>query len=378
MLKYKIAVTAVLSAAFAFSPAAAQKPVPEQTMQTEKTPSDIEGSYYLKGVMETGSRLILVSNGQYVWELTVGSLDLFSHGNWTRQGDEITLGPHQFDKSLAAFELTELHPWRDEDRKAAGDMELIRLKNQVKRVCPFLSYGGLWGVDDPVFLADLPPEQRYTEAAAIESKLKAAYQDAIIAYFVPSESADNESQITDARTARVHWELSADFLREAAAAAGKSVSISPPDMPDVCIPSAPARPAVKSADDWSNGFGVWIGGTSYPQWMENVDVTFRFTDGSMVKGNSYQRGFVFVSPNGRKLSGITLSIESLGQLYSSSFDVAKFKEMEDRQVFSFWPDPRMLNKPPFEQATLTVSKGRLTPKSFMGLDGFYDLAGDGE
>jgi hypothetical protein len=51
------------------------------------------GHYYLQGVMETGSELLLKPDGRYSWYLTVGSMDQFSDGRWEVVGTEIVLTP---------------------------------------------------------------------------------------------------------------------------------------------------------------------------------------------------------------------------------------------------------------------------------------------
>ncbi|QGP80064.1 hypothetical protein GL174_00105 [Sphingobium sp. CAP-1] len=47
--------------------------------------------YYLQGVMETGSELLLRPDGRFQWYLVVGALDLFAEGRWREEGDAILL-----------------------------------------------------------------------------------------------------------------------------------------------------------------------------------------------------------------------------------------------------------------------------------------------
>lgn len=67
-------------AAFVASPVVAQ-PVP----------ADRAGHYYLRGVMETGSELLLHRDGRFQWYLVYGALDLFAEGRWQEQGGFVTL-----------------------------------------------------------------------------------------------------------------------------------------------------------------------------------------------------------------------------------------------------------------------------------------------
>ncbi len=65
-------------AAFLSSPAAAVEP-------------GRAGHYYLHGVMETGSELLLHADGRFQWYLVYGALDLFAEGHWQEQEDAVLL-----------------------------------------------------------------------------------------------------------------------------------------------------------------------------------------------------------------------------------------------------------------------------------------------
>lgn len=48
-------------------------------------PSGRAGHYYLRGVMETGSELLLHPDGRFQWYLVYGALDLFAEGRWSEK-----------------------------------------------------------------------------------------------------------------------------------------------------------------------------------------------------------------------------------------------------------------------------------------------------
>ncbi len=54
-------------------------------------PQSHAGHYYLQGVMETGSELMLDPRGQFEWYLVYGALDLFAEGTWRQDGGTIVL-----------------------------------------------------------------------------------------------------------------------------------------------------------------------------------------------------------------------------------------------------------------------------------------------
>jgi hypothetical protein len=67
-------------AAFLATPALAQP-----------APAERAGHYYLRGVMETGSELMLHSDGRFQWYLVYGALDLFAEGRWQEKDGAIIL-----------------------------------------------------------------------------------------------------------------------------------------------------------------------------------------------------------------------------------------------------------------------------------------------
>jgi len=62
---------------------------------------DMAGHYYLHGVMEVGSELLLKPDGNFQWELEYGAADYWAKGTWHRDGDAVVL--HSTDKEQEAF-----------------------------------------------------------------------------------------------------------------------------------------------------------------------------------------------------------------------------------------------------------------------------------
>ena len=53
--------------------------------------SRLAGHYYLNGVMETGSALMLRPDGRFQWYLAYGALDLFAEGRWAEKEGSVIL-----------------------------------------------------------------------------------------------------------------------------------------------------------------------------------------------------------------------------------------------------------------------------------------------
>ena len=57
----------------------------------EPAASSLPGHYYLQGVMETGSELLLKKDGTFEWVLSYGNTDQQASGAWRVTGDTVTL-----------------------------------------------------------------------------------------------------------------------------------------------------------------------------------------------------------------------------------------------------------------------------------------------
>ncbi|GFE73921.1 hypothetical protein NTCA1_15700 [Novosphingobium sp. TCA1] len=92
------------------------------------------GHYYLSGVMETGSELLLRADGSFEWYISYGALDQFAQGTWRREGEEIVLVAPQPPKNRPLFAYLDTEPWPAESgaenrTRRAGD------RSQIGRRC---------------------------------------------------------------------------------------------------------------------------------------------------------------------------------------------------------------------------------------------------
>ncbi|RZG49190.1 hypothetical protein EXG28_06450, partial [Acinetobacter baumannii] len=91
--------TAIFSAHIYAEPTSTCKEV-----KFQKADQAWSGHYYLHGVMEVGSELLLQPDGKFQWMLAVGALDQYAEGTWWKNGDCIGLKPEaKFKKDLSIF-----------------------------------------------------------------------------------------------------------------------------------------------------------------------------------------------------------------------------------------------------------------------------------
>ena len=76
----------------------------------EPAASALPGHYYLQGVMETGSELLLKKDGTFEWMLSYGNTDQQASGEWRASGDVVTLvaGNGGKEPQFRVFEESEM------------------------------------------------------------------------------------------------------------------------------------------------------------------------------------------------------------------------------------------------------------------------------
>jgi hypothetical protein len=104
---------------------------------------DMAGHYYLHGVMEVGSEMMLKPDGNFEWDLEYGAADYWAKGTWHRDGDAVVL--HSTGKEAEPFRFL---------RSEAGKPGQIRVFVLGK------SGKGVENIDTYLLVGDKPQEGR--------------------------------------------------------------------------------------------------------------------------------------------------------------------------------------------------------------------------
>lgn len=94
-LRARWLVALVLAMPAAMTAQAAQ-PMQDEVPAATNDTAILAGHYYLEGIMETGSELLLRDDGRFQWYFTYGALDLAAEGRWRREGVNVVLLPDVF------------------------------------------------------------------------------------------------------------------------------------------------------------------------------------------------------------------------------------------------------------------------------------------
>ena len=80
------------------APRGLQAAEPRSDTATAEVPDTetLQGHYYLQGIMETGSELLLKPDGRFQWYFSYGAMDLEAEGRWQAEAGRIVLLPETF------------------------------------------------------------------------------------------------------------------------------------------------------------------------------------------------------------------------------------------------------------------------------------------
>ncbi len=81
----------------------------------------VEGHYYLEGVMETGSELLLRPDGRFQFYLAYGALDVFAEGKWREDKSHVLL---ESDRPKPGYEAVQAFDALHLTVTKSGDGEL--------------------------------------------------------------------------------------------------------------------------------------------------------------------------------------------------------------------------------------------------------------
>lgn len=97
--------------------------------------AELAGHYYLQGVMEVGSELLLEEDGRFQWYLSYGAVDRDADGEWLHDARTITLVPRNA-ASPASFRPAESLPWDQQADFLLSERMKERAQAAFTRRCP--------------------------------------------------------------------------------------------------------------------------------------------------------------------------------------------------------------------------------------------------
>ncbi len=98
------------------------------------------GHYYLSGVQEVGSELLLNEDGTYQWFLSYGAQDQKSQGTWQEKDQKVILITKAQKPSRPFLSLKGTEPWSQDAAQNLEDAEQKNIDDKVYAFCPFINH----------------------------------------------------------------------------------------------------------------------------------------------------------------------------------------------------------------------------------------------
>ena len=322
----------------------------------------LTGHYYLSGVMETGSELLLKADGRFEWYISYGAVDQVAKGRWGRAGQTVTLVADLPAADAPLLRVDQAFPWDEAAERRLRDAEHARAAEALAERCP-------WTIGMTASPPLLLPEDRPTpgpaeRARAAEAKriAQTARDEASRATAKGAAVGASEADRTAAEAAMVAWYEAQYDMEQAYRAADAP-------LPDIGAPVVPAecRPALDDAavdapippSQWRRGVAVVVGDPAREMRLSQVGVTFVFSDGHREAAETSRGGWAFVSRrNGAAVEQLVLTLPD-GSGRSASLPIPPLAE----GVQTVSVNTQQLVAPPFEVMRLEVQGRDLIPES---------------
>jgi hypothetical protein len=288
----------------AVSPNAMAQPLEKSTPTVVVTDKGFVGHYYLSGVMETGSELLLKPDGTYQWVLMVGSLDLYSDGTWrTETGADkkqhVILTAKEFDTKKPPLIIRALEPWNEAAEENAQEDAMTERNKEILSRCKFLDDDGGepfvdWALSLPYQEVNPKLIEQVNVAAKIVQKARTDYEIAAVNAMSGDGRDDDLHKI--ARTARLAWRLA--YNKHAQAASDAKLFFKPrvePVLPKQCImEDAPIRPSQIDKSKWIGGVAVRIQNTQSGSYLNDVAIGFELESGEIIERTTRSGGIAWI------------------------------------------------------------------------------------
>ena len=327
-----------------------------------KPDAALAGHYYLSGVMETGSELLLKADGRFEWYISYGAVDQVAKGRWGRTGQTVTLAADLPAGDAPLLRVDEAFPWDEMAERRLRDAERVRAAEAIAERCPWTI--GV-AASPSLILAEDRPAPGPAERARAEQTRRAAEtarDEASRAALKGAAASASEADRTAAEVAMVTWYEAHYEMEQAYRAATMPVpDIGAPVVPAECqaAPVDAAADAPIPPSQWRRGVGVVVGDPSREMRLSRVGVTFVFSDGQRETAETSRSGWAFASRrNGAAVEQLVLTWPD-GSGRSASLPIKPLAE----GVQTVAVDTQQLVAPPFEVMRLQVQGRDLIPEN---------------
>lgn len=252
-------------------------------LQAADQPSFV-GRYYLQGVREVGSELVLRADGTYAWMLAYGNQDHSSEGRWMRQGNTIVLSaavPSATGPLIWFDTKQKMIPWSFEAEQALQKQRYLLQREQVLKDCPFMDTADY--ASAPKMIGEPEPTKQEREQRAAKALLELQ----VATKSLEKAAAEAVQQKTEAAMQKAveamdRFQAAWLSLKEANWDAGRPAPKRPVlQLPKICqMPNEPDVQQNQPAFWLRQGIGVTVRDHNSGSPVYRLPIRFVLTDGT--------------------------------------------------------------------------------------------------
>jgi hypothetical protein len=317
------------------------------------------GHYYLSGVMETGSELLLREDGTFEWFMSYGAVDQIAKGTWAHEEDAIVLRTASPSTDKPLFTFREVEPWSE----AAEDALLRQLQEQAEEQvyarCPFLNAATDVAAAPAIAMdsSGSPPSAEALRADAAKAlgvaiAARATAEKLAAAEFAGTGDKDRTPDHVTAAEAMSVWVAARWDAIDAARKAGlPEPELAPPALPQACTLPAPRSARDIPESQWTGGLGLRVYDMASGQGARDVRVRLHFADGNEIALVTARRGLALLT---EKPSSAVVAVD-LGADYAPGRDQTIAITPTVSGIIHVTIDAGQIVAPPFETLTLPIA-----------------------
>lgn len=325
------------------------------------TQGSLVGHYYLMGVMETGSELLLRPDRLFDWSLSYGAVDQDAQGAWHVEHDEVVLVTSAPNVRKPLFSYLSTGPWTAAAEQDRRERERSAAEVAVRARCPIFPAPEIMATSAEIGVPALPV-RRARAATALRAAIAARSRVETLAARVMSEPAAPGTERPGAervRQAMSDWLNTREAAREAAEAAGlTNPALVDPILPATCT-MPPDDPVGNTPASPPPGLGVQILDPESDTPARGITVALQFADGTEQQLVTDRKGLALVSGSpSASAVGATIHAKTKAGPVKVSFAPVR------RGIIRVGMDIRQLVVRPFETLRLHIVGGALVPETF--------------
>lgn len=323
----------------------------------------LAGHYYLSGIRETGSELLLRADGHFEWYLSYGAVDQQADGQWKREGATVLLTANRPDSSAPLFRLDSTAAWTAEAEQELLDWQHDDARGAVMVRCPFLDsdYAATAATPTITMPGEAPAKPLAELAAAADSAMQTALDARSRAASDAQRFVAGQADADSVRLAIGTWNAARWQAQDAARAAGRAQ----PVLDDMVLPETCRIPRRRQVDRsspalWQRGLALELRTDRNGAGLRTVIATLHFTDGRDERVES-RGGGIALRPG---LSATPLTSVTLSAPFAPGKDATLTLPPLREGVIHLLADEAQLVPPAFEVLHLRIEDGELIPEEF--------------